>query len=976
MSADKKPAEEHAHVEVADEISPELEALLQTNPLEGLTTAESSARLVTWGKNEIPEQKTNPFLKFGAYFWGPLPWLIEVACVVSGVVKDWIDFGIILALLFVNACIGYFEEAKAESALDALKNTLALKSRVWRDSRLIEIDSTELVPGDIVALRLGDIIPADVRLLGLSTTGEPSTAPLQIDQSALTGESLPVVKDKGAIAYSSSTVKQGQMLGVVVKTGINTFIGRAANLISITNEQGHFQKIVNTIGNFLILITLVMVLIIMFVRLFGPKKMSFLSALEEVVVLTIAAIPIGLPTVMSVTMAVGAKELSHKNVIVKRLPAIEEFASVSVLCSDKTGTLTLNQLQFDVPWLPVRSAAASAFLHVPEGGKYTNEDLLLASYLASEAGTHDAIEKAVRTAAEQQVGVLASKESHDHGVPGYHISAFIPFNPTSKYTEATVREISSGKQFRVIKGAPHVIIHLSGENHEADKAVIEFASRGLRALGVARTYDDAMEKFELVGLISLLDPPRPDSGDTIRECERLGVNVKMITGDQQIIAKEVALRLGMQRTILDAHKLIDPTKSEDEIADRVEKADGFAQVIPEHKYAVVEYLQKRGKLVGMTGDGVNDAPALKKANVGIAVEGCTDAARSAADIVLLSSGLSTIVDGIKASRAIFQRMRSYAVYRIASTIHFLLFFFVTLLAFDFSLPPRLIILIAVMNDAATLVIAIDNTKISQKPDKWRSAHYLGVLTFRALSNHLMIPVGQLLTLSFVLALGLVVISFAHYFIARDVFNVDEDHLHTIMYLQISSCPHFVIFSTRLPSWFWENRPSWLFIFAVGGTQVFAYFMSVFGIHGLNEGVGWAWSSVVISMSLLSIFPLDFIKTMLIRHWSFEITAKLVPTPARLAKLEARREKSARLARVRNTISKFRRGVYQMIFISSMWGSWERMVALMSGGKLLEHGSGFNTNGGSSAGHITEKESPSEEKIVDEGEKVVEIATSR
>jgi len=942
---DKKPAkdqpEEPHHVEVADEISPELEALLHTDPREGLSSAEAAERLAKFGTNEIPEKKRNPLLKFLMYFWGPLPWLIEVACIVSIIVKDWIDFGIILALLFVNACIGFFEEAKAESALDALKNTLALKSRVWRDGKLVEIDSTQLVPGDIVAVRLGDIVPADARLLGLSTTGEPTSAPLHIDQSALTGESLPVMKNKGDIIYSSSTCKQGQMLGVVVKTGIHTFIGRAANLISITNEAGHFQKIVNMIGNFLILITIILIAIILSVRL-AVNHLSFLSALQEVVVLTIAAIPIGLPTVMSVTMAVGAKQLAKKDVIVKRLPAIEEFASVSVLCSDKTGTLTLNQLQFDVPYLSARTDHASKWLAATPGEKYTNSDLLLCGYLASEAGTHDAIEKAVRAAAEQQVEVLKGKDVHDHGVPGYHVTEFVPFNPTSKYTEATVRESATGRTFRTIKGAPHVIIHLCGGDERAEKAVIDFAGRGLRALGVGRTYDDEMEEFELVGLISLLDPPRPDSAQTIRECALLGVEVKMITGDQQIIAKEVAMRLGMNRTILDAHKLIDPHKSEEEIGDRVEKADGFAQVIPEHKFAVVEYLQKRGKLVGMTGDGVNDAPALKKANVGIAVEGCTDAARSASDIVLLSSGLSTIVDGIKASRAIFQRMRSYAVYRIASTIHFLLFFFVTLLAFEFALTDKQIILIAVMNDAATLVIAIDNTKISQRPDKWR--------------------IGQLLTLSFVLALCLMALSFAFYFIARDVFHMSHDETQTIMYLQISSCPHFMIFSTRLPSWFWENRPSWLFIFAVGATQVFALFMSIFGIPGLAVAVGWGWGMATICISLLSLFPLDFVKVMVFRYWSFEFTAAVVPTPARRAKLRNRKATTARVGRVRKTMRKFRAAVYEMMFLATLWGSWERWSIMMQGGRLLQHGSGFDTNGGPSVGGEEKKMAPAEPAV--------------
>jgi H+-transporting ATPase len=294
------------------------------------------------------------------------------------------------------------------------------------------------------------------------------------------------------------------------------------------------------------------------------------------------------------------------------------------------------------------------------GVSYTSEDILLNAFFASEPGTHDPIESAVRKAAQEQVVILKNSNSGDHGIPGYKVNNFIPFNPTSKYTEATVTHLSSGNKFRCIKGAPQVIIKMCGGHPDAEKAVNELAIRGLRALGVARTVDEEMTQFEMVGMISLLDPPRPDSAQTIKECKELGIEVKMITGDQLIIAKEVAQRLGMQRTILNAHKLKDESLDEQARTDRVVKADGFAQVIPEHKYEVVDLLQKRGFLVGMTGDGVNDAPALKKANVGIAVEGCTDAARSAADIVLLAAGLSTIVDGVKTSRAIFQRMRSYA----------------------------------------------------------------------------------------------------------------------------------------------------------------------------------------------------------------------------------------------------------------------------------------------------------------------------
>ncbi|TPX54694.1 H+-exporting ATPase [Powellomyces hirtus] len=849
----KEHHDEEHHVEVTEDLDPELEKLLTTPPLEGLTDAEAASRLAQFGPNAIPEKKTNPILKFLSFFTGPLAYLLEISTIVCAVVGKWAEFGILVFVLLANAGIGFHEEAKAESALDALKNTLAANCRAWRNGQLVEVEAKFLVPGDVIAIRLGDIIPADCRLLGIGVTGEETEGTLQIDQAALTGESLPVNKGKGAIAYSSSICKQGQMLGIVTKTGINTYIGRAANLISNTNEQGHFQKIINHIGNFLIVISVTMVFIVFCVLKWGRHE-SFLDSLTTVLILLIAAIPVGLPTVMSVTMAIGANQLAQKQVIVKRLTAIEELASVSTLCSDKTGTLTLNELTFDKPYLSKHGNTTTDF--EGNGVSYTDQDLLTYAYMASEPGAQDAIEMAVRSAAEERVEILKQRLGQ-HDIPGYKVNGFIPFNPTSKYTEATVTNTATGERFRTIKGAPPVIVRMVGGHDQATEAVTDFAHRGLRALGVARTVDPEMTKFEMVGMISLLDPPRPDSAHTISECAKLGIVVKMITGDQLIIAKEVAQRLGMQRCILDAHALIDPNVSEEDLTDRVIKADGFAHVIPEHKYRVVELMQNRGQLVGMTGDGVNDAPALKKANVGIAVEGCTDAARSAADIVLLASGLSTIVDGVKTSRAIFQRMRSYALYRIASTIHFLLFFFISILVFKFTIPDLLVLMICVLNDAATLVISVDNARISKRPDKWR--------------------LGQLLTLSFLLGVGLCIISYAHFFVARDVFKVTDGQLKTIMYLNISSCPHFVIFSTRVSTWFWKSRPSWTFILAIGGTQVIAMLMSVFGVEALEaEAIGWGWGCGVMAVSLVAFMFLDAIKVYTIRYWSYELTATLWP----------------------------------------------------------------------------------------------------
>ncbi|KAK3847894.1 MAG: H(+)-ATPase [Linnemannia gamsii] len=836
-SNNSRNTKEHAGVEMDD--------LLLTNPQTGLTHEQAAQRYKTFGPNQLVEVKVNQFLKFLGYFIGPIAFLIEAACIVSAIVKDWFNFFTILGLLFLNAVIGFFEEARAESAVEALRQTLALKTRCWREGNLQEIDTTLLVPGDIIVLRLGDIVPADGRLLGIDAAGALTEGDLLVDQSSLTGESFAVAKNKGEEVYSSTVVKQGQQRAIVTKTGSETYIGKAAHLIANTASEGHFQKVINRIGNFLVLFTLVLTIIIIVFQYFNyrddPVRGQVLNILGPVMILAISAIPIGLPSVMAVTMAVGARGLAAKQVIVKRLAAVEEMSALSVLCSDKTGTLTLNELTFDEPYLA-------------QG--YSPQDLLLYSYLASEFGANDPIELAVRQAAEWQVPILRNRPAGSSKVPGFEISNFVPFNPSSKFTQATVRDVSNGTVYKVAKGAPQVIIQLVGGSDAAVRAYTTMAQRGLRALGVARTLAGT-EKWTLVGLAAMLDPPRPDSEQTIQRCHKMGITVKMVTGDQQIIAKEVSRRLGLGRVILDASHMADSSLSEEQRSDRFYRADGFAEVTPEHKFRIVDALQKRGLLVGMTGDGVNDAPALKKANVGIAVHGCTDAARSAADIVLLAPGLSTIVDGILASRAIFQRMRSYALYRITSTVHFLMFFFVVILVYDWTLPAKLLILICVLNDLATLVIAVDNAQISKLPDKWR--------------------VGQLIFLSCFLGVLLTSLSFGHFYYFWKIQNyfphpaVDgmgpevDRRLESIMYLHISSAPHFLIFSTRLTGYFWESMPSIWFTIVILGTQVVALFMVIFG--WLTPAVPAGQALAVFGVSLVSCVVLDVIKVQVFRFWT-------------------------------------------------------------------------------------------------------------
>lgn len=417
-------------------------------------------------------------MKFIKYFLGPIAYLLEIAAVLAAVLENWIDFGILLFVLFGNAFIAFYQEAKADSALESLKNTLALKSRVIRNE-FVEIDSKYLVPGDVIALRRGDIVPADCRLTGYDVSHQPTTNNLELDESALTGESLPVSKGKDAIVYSSSIVKLGSMLGVVVKTGRHTFVGRAANLISITSTEGQFQRVMRNIGNFLIGISLTLALII-FVDSLVVRHDSILFSLKRTVIITIASIPIGLPAVMSVTMAVGATELAKKKVIIKRLTAIEELAAVDILCSDKTGTLTKNKLSFDEPYLAFKG-------NTPDnpkgtGEQYTKHELLSFGYLASENDSHDPIEDAVCKAAKKELPDL--KDSTD--IAGFKIIDFTPFNSTSKFTKSTI-ETENGDRYSVIKGAPQVVIKKCGESPIFERVVDQFAARGLRALGVARS---------------------------------------------------------------------------------------------------------------------------------------------------------------------------------------------------------------------------------------------------------------------------------------------------------------------------------------------------------------------------------------------------------------------------------------------------------------------------------------------------------
>src|SRR5580698_7065718 len=672
----------------------ELQKKLGSSP-DGLSEAEAKTRLTQYGPNEIADKKENPYLKFLTYFWGPIPWMIEGAVILSGVVRHWPDFFIILLLLLSNAVVAFWEEHQAGNAIAALRKQLAIKAKVKRDGKWTDPSAKELVPGDVIRLKLGDIVPADARLL----PGDP----LEVDQSALTGESLPATKKPGDAVFSGSIIRQGESEGMVYATGTDTYFGKTAQMVQGPESISHFQKAVLKIGDYLIVLAVVLVALIITVALFRHDPV--MSTLEFALVLLVAAIPVAMPTVLSVTMAVGARLLAKKQAIITRLSAIEELAGVDILCSDKTGTLTLNKLTLGDPF---------ALKGI------TADEVILYAALASRAEDKDTIDLAVIGGVKDPKTLKACQVLH-----------FQPFDPVHKRTEATVKG-ADGKQFYVAKGAPQVILQMAtnaGEVKAAvEKAVDEFAGRGFRSLGVARADEEG--KWQIVGVLPMFDPPREQAKATIASARQMGVRVKMVTGDQLAIAQETARQLGLGTNILDASGLGDTKHHETaQAAEAIEKADGFAQVFPEHKFHIVDVLQQRGHIVGMTGDGVNDAPALKKADCGIAVSGATDAGRAAAAIVLMTPGLSVIIDAIKESRCIFQRMNSYAIYRIAETLGVLLFMTLSILVFNFyPVTAVMIVMLALLNDGAILSIAYDRVKYSNQPESWNMRVVLGVAT--------------------------------------------------------------------------------------------------------------------------------------------------------------------------------------------------------------------------------------------------------
>ncbi|KAJ5171273.1 ATPase P-type K/Mg/Cd/Cu/Zn/Na/Ca/Na/H-transporter [Penicillium coprophilum] len=755
--------------------------MLETKVDKGLSDAEVAIRRKKYGWNRMKEQKRNHFLNFLAFFNGPVQWVMEVAILLAVGLHDWIDLGIICGLLLLNAMVGFAQEYQAGNIVESLKETLALRVLVVRNGSIVEISAEEVVIGDIIHVEDGTIIAADGRLVG-------DGAYIQVDQSGITGESLAVDKHKGDILFASSAVKRGTGLIIVTAIGDHTSVGNTAVLVSKAgNTIGHFTRVLREMARVLLMLVVFTLLVIWISSYY--RSNPIVQILEFTLAITVVGVPVGLPVVVTTTMAVGAAYLAKQQAIVQNLSAIES--------------------SIHSPW---------------NGRRKPYADCLSCGH--SKKGGIDAIDKVFLK------GLRQYPWAKDQ-IPSYKTLDFVPFDPVSKKVTAYV-QAPNGEKIICVKGAPMTILRTVEKETtlceqffaEYEAKVTEFANRGFRALGVARKRQG--RPWEILGIMPCLDPPRHDTAKTISEAQNLGLSVKMLTGDAVAIARETARRLGLGTNIYNAERLGltgAGSMSGSEVNDFVEAADGFAEVYPQHKYSVVEILQRRGYLVAMTGDGVNDAASLKKANTGIAVEGASDAARSAADIVFLAPGLSTIIEAIKIARQIFNRMYSYVVFRIALSIHLEAFFGLWIAIKNETLDLRLVVLLAIFADVATLAIAYDNATYSQSPVKWNQPRLWG----ESIALGFILAVGTWVTLGTILLQG------EDGGVIEGWGSRDE-----VVFLEIALTQSWLILITRVngseSGSFSANRPSIHLVAAVLSVNLTATLMAAYGAFG--QATSW------------------------------------------------------------------------------------------------------------------------------------------
>lgn len=745
----------------------------------GLSSAEVEELRKQHGFNEVKAKETPSWKDILSRYLDWVSIVIMIAAIIAVAVpnngdRGWCSFTLLLIELNLIVWVGYYTDRNAGSAIKELEALAAPSAMCKRDGEWKPLPVRELVLGDLVALKGGDIIPADCQLVG---PGEP----LKVDESSLTGESLTVTRRPGDKVLAGAVVAQGELDAVVASIGADTFFGKTMALLGGRKERGHLQKVLGRVSAGLGIVAAIGVLVMFCVMITSPD-LGAEECLVIAFVVLVSTVPIGMPVVVAAVLAVGAREMVRENAIVSRLSALEELSGMEVLCSDKTGTLTLNKLSLDQD-------------DVLAWGAFSQRDVLLLASLSARWSNQDAIDRAI----------TASVGGDPSAIAGYQIRRLVPFNPVDKYTLAEVTTPDGGK-LSTCKGAPQVIRDmLSAEDAKAacDKYIDERASRGLRSLGVAQSTDGSAS-WILVGLISLLDPPRPDSADTIKLASSLGVEVKMVTGDQHAIAVETCKRLGMGHNIVEGKELMGKADINEALIARVSEADGFAGVFPEHKFQIVAALQKHGTLVGMTGDGVNDAPALKCANVGIAVADATPAARGAADIILLDEGIGTIVTAMIRSRKIFRRLQTYIIYRLASSLTILGFFVLAFSIrgyFNFDFPTWALVLISLTNDLSVMATSYDKVHSSPRPQTWNMTQNLALSVSIAVFG-----VGSQLLLLILSNPKLV--NWWH------IFNISLEEVTdpnikvnpqtvAVMYFGLTSFIQLSIFLTRNPSFWWH-----------------------------------------------------------------------------------------------------------------------------------------------------------------------------
>ncbi len=776
----------------------------------GLSEKEASERLEKYGYNEIIGKQRNYYLLFLKKFYGSVQLLLWAIVAISLVLKHYDDFYIILILLVFNALIGFFEEYRADRSVDALKAMLAKISTVKRSGKMTQLQSRLIVPGDIVHFKLGEIIPADLKLIDADM--------LQIDESILTGEALPVQKQKGALAYSGSTVKKGEGTGIVIGTGYNTFYGRTAKLVENAKPKSHLEAAIMNIVKYLVVGDII-VIAIMFAYGILEVHESIAILLPFLLVMFIASVPVALSAAFTVSMALGTEKLAKKSVLVTKLEAIEDTSNMNVICMDKTGTITKNEIS-------VKEIFSL---------KYKNNEVLQFASEASRADDNDPIDNAI-------INYVKPMEVKT----GRQLN-FMPFDPSSKRTEALV---SSGKKrYYVTKGAAHVIMGMCAIDKVArsklQAKVEKFASEGFRTLAIA-TRASPRSKWAFMGLLALYDIPRPDAKDLIDELKALGVSAKMITGDNIAVANEIAHEVDLHGGIIDIRAK--DNKNESMLSKRIIKAGGFADVYPEDKYTIVKALQKSGHIVGMTGDGVNDAPALKQAEVGIAVSSATDVAKSAASLVLTKNGIEVIVDAVKESRRIFQRMATYAMVKVVKVFQIIGFIATVFVLFKFiPITPFLLILLIFTNDIVNIALSTDNEMYSKKPNAWRirpiiiSSAIMGIILM--VEALVLVPLG----------LG--------------IFKFTVPEFQTAAFLMFNIGDNLTVYNIRSKARFWDSRPSTPLVLS--------------SILGMGIGIAFAASGLlmksisgyaiisIIGVAIAFMFLMDIVKTHLFKRFGLD-----------------------------------------------------------------------------------------------------------